>query len=207
MFDQNLILENNFVALKVMTAEDKKALRLISNSSSIWNYFTSNLKTARELDYWVDDAIRLFNLMQRIPFTITSKLHKRPIGSTSFGNISVPDKRIEIGWTWLGRNYQGRGYNKQCKFLLLQYAFEVLQFKRVEFKTDVLNLQSRKALKKIGAVEEGILRSHTVMPKDRRRDTIYYSILREEWDNVKIKYFSDVASENQSIRFYQINHG
>ena len=109
------------------------------------------------------------------------------MGSTSFGNISYRDSRIEIGWTWLGREFQGSGTNRQMKYLIFKHAFEVLGMQRVEIKTDVLNLPARYAVKKIGAVEEGILRSHTQMTHNRRRDTIFYSILRKEWDNVKLK--------------------
>jgi RimJ/RimL family protein N-acetyltransferase len=115
------------------------------------------------------------------------------IGSTSFGNIDLLHGRLEIGWTWLGRQFQGVGINREVKFLLLRFAFEALEIKRVEFKTDVLNQQSRRALKNIGATEEGVLRSHMIMPHNRRRDTIYYSILADEWPEVKANYFTGIT--------------
>ncbi|MEO9238417.1 MAG: GNAT family protein, partial [Jatrophihabitantaceae bacterium] len=95
------------------------------------------------------------------------------------------DQRLEIGWSWLGRDFQGAGINRWAKFLLLQHAFEQLAAERVEFKTDQLNLQARKALRNIGAVEEGVLRSFNPMPDGRRRDAVYYSVLRAEWPEVK----------------------
>ena len=95
-------------------------------------------------------------------------------GSTAFGYWSANDRRVEIGGSWLGREYQGTGINREAKFLLLSYAFDVLGMARVEFKTDVLN-------QNIGATEEGVLRSHTLTPGGRRRDTIYYSMLEDEW--------------------------
>ena len=108
-------------------------------------------------------------------------------------NIAMEDKRLEIGSTWLAKAYQGTGLNKFCKHLLLEYAFNEMGIIRVEFKTDVLNLASRKALLKIGATEEGIFRSHMQVYNGRRRDTIYFSILKDEWEDVKEKYFKGVS--------------
>ena len=109
------------------------------------------------------------------------------MGSTSFGNISLRDKRAEIGWTWIGQNYQGKGINSEIKYLMIKYLFETLDFERVELKTDVLNIKARKALLRIGLKEEGVLRSHTLMTHGRRRDTVYYSLLKSEWEEIKLK--------------------
>jgi RimJ/RimL family protein N-acetyltransferase len=103
----------------------------------------------------------------------------------AYGNLSEADRRLEIGWSWLGNAYRGCGVNRWAKFLLLEHAFERLSCERVEFKTDVLNVQARKALRNIGATEEGIFRSYNYMPDGRRRDAVYYSILRREWPNVR----------------------
>jgi RimJ/RimL family protein N-acetyltransferase len=108
------------------------------------------------------------------------------------GNISFIDKRVEIGWTWYGNDYRGTGINTHCKFLLLQYAFETLQFERVEIKTDFLNERSKAALKKIGATFEGVLRSHMQMPHNRRRDSAYFSILKNEWPGIKQTVFANL---------------
>jgi RimJ/RimL family protein N-acetyltransferase len=193
MFNDDLILENEIVKLRLISSDDFKEFTQISNESSIWEYFTSDLNNEENIKNWIDEALDQHQVKIRYPFTIIDKILHRTAGSTSLGNISFRDKRIEIGWTWLGKKFQGSGINKQCKFLLLQYAFEVLNFERVEFKTDVLNLQARKALEKIGAVEEGILRSHTLMPHNRRRDTIFYSILKNEWLQLKKIVFKDIV--------------
>ena len=124
---------------------------------------------------------------KRLAFSIFDKQSNLLVGSTSIGNISERDKRVEIGWTWLGREFQGKGINDKVKYLLLKYCFEELDYERVEFKTDILNEPARKALKRIGAIEEGVLRSHTIMTHNRRRNTIYYSILSHEWKELKIK--------------------
>jgi RimJ/RimL family protein N-acetyltransferase len=123
----------------------------------------------------------------RLAFTIIDKNKNQVIGSTSFGNISERDKRIEIGWTWIGKEFHGKGFNNNAKYLMLRYCFEKLDFERVELKTDILNTPARKAMTKIGFIEEGILRSHTLMTNNRRRDTIYFSMLKSEWNEIKMK--------------------
>jgi N-acetyltransferase len=107
------------------------------------------------------------------------------IGSTRFGNISLPNKRMEIGWTWVARPWQRSGANTEAKLLMLTHAFETLDCARVELKTNVLNTQSRTAMLRIGCVEEGVLRQHAIADDGTTRDTIYYSILRGEWPGVR----------------------
>ncbi len=125
----------------------------------------------------------------RYAFAIYDKKGDRYVGSTSYGSVSNHDKRLEIGWTWLDTSVQGTGLNKECKYLLLEYAFELLRFERVEFKTDSRNLQSRRAIEKIGGTYEGELRSHTLLADGFRRNTVYYSILATEWQEIKRTIF------------------
>lgn len=191
MFEAPIILESEYIRLRPIRLEDATAFSTIADDPSIWSFFTSDLVARKNMQEWVAEAVNMLNSETRYPFTIEDKSSGEIIGSTSFGNISFRDRRLEIGWTWLGKASQGKGINKQGKFLLLRYAFETLQFERVEFKTDVLNQQARKALLKIGATEEGILRSHTQMPHNRRRDTIFYSVLASEWEEVKKRMKSE----------------
>ena len=107
------------------------------------------------------------------------------VGGTALGNASAKDRRIEIGWTWLAAAAQGRGLNTRAKYLLLEHCFESLSAHRVEFKTDAANRRARGALSKIGAIPEGALRSHTLMHDGRYRETVYYSILADEWPHVR----------------------
>lgn len=188
-FSKTLILQNDLVLLRPLKASDYEDLTEISFDSDIWKYNVTSASNEKELKKWIDDSLVSKKNNQRYPFVIIDKISKRILGSTSIGNVSLFDKRAEIGWTWLGTDFQSTGINKQCKFLLLQYLFDELKFERVEFKTDVLNIKSRKALKNIGATEEGILRSHTSMHDGRRRDTIYYSILLNEWSSIKKEVF------------------
>jgi RimJ/RimL family protein N-acetyltransferase len=186
MLDFNLILQTEKVILRPMISEDYNSFERLTEDESMWIYFTSDLSVKNELHIWIDTALDEIRNKSRLAFTIIDKSSGNPIGSTSFGNISERDKRIEIGWTWISKEFQGKGINGQIKYLMLKYAFETIDIERVEIKTDVLNLPARKALLRIGAKEEGVLRSHSLMTHGRRRDTIYYSILRSEWEAIKV---------------------
>ncbi|MFN3759881.1 MAG: GNAT family N-acetyltransferase [Algoriphagus aquaeductus] len=177
MVDRNLILENELVLLRPLTRQDFPFLKQLSVDSSMWIFFTHDLSKEEDFENW---AAGHFS-GDRLQFAVIEKASGKIAGSTAFGNFSPRDQRLEIGWTWLGKDFQGKGINPAMKKAMLDYCFQTLKLKRVEIKTDVLNLPARKALQKIGAVEEGVLRSHTLMTHGRRRDTIYYSFLEGEW--------------------------
>ncbi|MFK7000955.1 GNAT family protein [Flavobacterium oreochromis] len=181
LFNPDFIIENELIKLRIVSPGDLSQLEEIASDPSIWKYYTVELYTEEDLKLYVQKCLADFSTKSLVPFVIIDKQINKIVGMSAYGNISVPDRRIEIGWSWIGSSFQGTGVNGSYKKLLLKFAFEHLDFLRVEFKTDVLNGKARKALLKIGATEEGILRSHTLMHHDRRRDTIYYSILKEEW--------------------------
>lgn len=185
MFIPDLLLETDKISLRLLKKEDFSALQIITGNTDEWEFFTANLADEKEFKQWLDEALEQYRAGLRFPFVILHKATDKIIGCSSYGNISLKDLRLEIGWTWLGKTFQGKGYNFHIKYLMLRHAFETLGFERVEFKTDVLNRASRRALTKIGAMEDGILRSHTLMQNNRRRDTIFYSILKKEWEEVK----------------------
>jgi RimJ/RimL family protein N-acetyltransferase len=187
MIDFDLELQSDYILLRPTTSEDIADFAVLTADKPMWVYFTNDLSDKTELETWVNDALIQKENKTRLPFTIIDKKTNNLIGSTSFGNISYRDKRIEIGWTWLGKKYWGKGVNDEAKHLMIQYCFEHLDFVRIEFKTDVLNISARKALTRLNMTEEGILRSHTLMTNNRRRDTIYYSILKSEWPEIKAK--------------------
>jgi RimJ/RimL family protein N-acetyltransferase len=178
MLNTNLVLENDQILLRVITEQDFSLLQDLANDSSLWIYFTQDLSVESDFLKWVEPALK----RERFQFVVIEKSSNSIVGSTAFGNYSPADQRIEIGWTWLGKSFHGSGINRQMKLLMIRYCAEVLKLKRVEVKTDVLNLPARNALLKMGFVEEGILRSHTQMTHNRRRDTIYYSLLEVEFE-------------------------
>jgi RimJ/RimL family protein N-acetyltransferase len=192
-FSPSLVLETSRVALRLMQLSDIEALFAIAAPPEIWKYFTFELNNKATLQQWIEAALQERAQQKRMPFVIINKETDIICGCTSFGNISFYDKRIEIGWTWLGTGSMGTGINHHAKFVLLSYAFDAMRFERVEIKTDNLNERAKKALVHIGATEEGVLRSHMLMPHGRRRDSVYYSILKEDWETVKMLYFGDLA--------------
>jgi N-acetyltransferase len=181
MKNKDFVVGTSHVKLRLINEKDLPGLEKVAFDDDIWRFFLSYGGDNAGLRLFVSTALADLATGFRIPFVIESRTTGEIMGSTSFANISPRDKRLEIGWSWLGKVYQGAGINTQVKYALMRFAFETLQYERVEFKTDVLNKQARAALIKIGAIEEGVLRSHTLMPGGRRRDTIYYSVLREEW--------------------------
>jgi len=192
-FPSAIMLETQRVMLRLLQPEDAKELKKITAPEIIWKYFTKNLADYNELVKWIDDALQERVQEKRMPFVMIDKETMTLCGSTSLGNISFYDKRMEIGWTWLGTEYMGTGLNRHAKFALLSYAFDVAGMERVEIKTDYLNERSRAALHKIGAWEEGILKSHMLMHDGRRRDSVYYSYLKEDWPKIKEIFFLDLG--------------
>jgi RimJ/RimL family protein N-acetyltransferase len=122
-----------------------------------------------------------------LPFAQVEPATRRAIGSTRYGNIDRTNHRVEIGWTWVGREWQRTAVNTEAKYLLLRHAFETLGCIRVELKTDSLNEKSRAAILRIGAREEGIFRNHMITASGRIRHSVYYSILDSEWPTVKAR--------------------
>lgn len=178
-------LENEHALLTPITPEDRKALHEVSMDSEIWRYFVIMIETDADFDAFFDAGLEDLAAGRRVPYIITDKSSGRVAGSMSIGNMAERDGRLEIGWSWLGLDFQGMGVNRWAKFLLMEHAFEKLGAERVEFKTDALNTQARHALRNIGATEEGTLRSFNPMPDGRRRDAVFYSVLRAEWPAVR----------------------
>ncbi len=187
MINTDIELQNENILLRPTIKSDFEQFTTLTHDKTMWIYFTHDLSDKKDFETWFGEALDGKVKKSRLPFTIVQKENNLIVGSTSLGNISVRDKRIEIGWTWFGPQFWGKGLNIQAKYLMLRYCFEELEFERVEFKTDVLNIHSRNALLRMNIAEEGILRSHTLMTKGRRRDTIFYSVLKHEWQELKIK--------------------
>jgi RimJ/RimL family protein N-acetyltransferase len=173
------------VELRPLTEADTEQLRDIAFDADIWRYFVALVANDADLDRFVQQAETDTRNGSRVVFAIIDRASGRVAGSTAFGNLVEAERRLEIGWSWLGKEFQGTGINRSTKKLLLTYAFEALGCERVEFKTDALNLQARAGLRAIGATEEGILRSFNFMPGGRRRNAVYYSILKDEWPALK----------------------
>lgn len=185
-FSAHIILENERTLLRPLSADDYELLLPIAlQDSSLLQYSPAPVYSEALLHQYIENAMAERQKQQRYTFIIFDKKADQYAGSTSFLNISNKDQRLEIGATWLGKPFQQTGLNRHNKWLMLQYVFEHLGFERVEFKTDERNTASRTAIEKIGGKMEGILRSHTLMYDGYRRNTVYYSILRSEWPDIK----------------------
>lgn len=192
MIPPDLILETKRAILRPISSDDFNAfLQLAKADPDMWQYFTLNLGDEKQLQKWMDMAYADRAANTRRPFTIIDKQTGLVGGSSSLGNISMHDLRAEIGWSWLGKEFRSTGLNKHAKFAMMRYAFDELNFERIEFKTDELNERARQGLRHVGGKEEGVLRSHMTMWNNRRRSSVYYSVLKEEWLELKKTIFKD----------------
>jgi N-acetyltransferase len=176
-----LEMETNRVLLRPLQENDFDALLLQAQEPDMWKFFVVNLADPTILKKWIADCLAEKKAGTRRPFTIIDKESGLVAGSMSMLNISYYDKRLEIGSSWIGKNFRSTGVNLHSKYMLLKFSFEEVQMERVEFKTDEENDRARKGLLKIGSREEGILRSHMTMWNNRRRSSVFYSILKNEW--------------------------
>ena len=184
-------LENERVLLSPITLENYIHLINIAQEKGLIYYSPSDISSSETLKNYVKVALNGFEDKTTIPFIIYDKVKQQYAGSTRFGLINWKNKVLHIGWTWIGHNFQGTGVNKHMKFLMLQYAFETLEFEKVEFRIDERNQKSRKATEKLGATLEGILRNDTLMNDGFRRSTCCYGILKAEWTTIKLTIFKD----------------
>jgi N-acetyltransferase len=193
MIPSDLILKTRKVTLRPIAESDFDAFLQLAQDQDIWTYFTLNLSNEKSLQQFMNTAFHDKEMNTRRPFTVIENATGKIAGSTSMGNISMHDLRLEIGWSWLGKDYRSTGINVHCKFAMMRYAFEELHFERVEFKTDVLNERAKQGLRKVGGIEEGVLRSHMTMWNDRRRSSVYFSVLKNEWQGLKETIFKDLV--------------
>ncbi|WP_291404009.1 GNAT family protein [Daejeonella sp.] len=189
--DLNIVLESDRVLLRPLQFEDEEALQFIADDDSLWIYGLQDLSKPGELNKYIRKAIEDRDNETTAVWVIIDKKTNKMAGCTRLAEISWKDERGQIGWTWLGRDFQGSGLNKEMKFLILSYGFDVLNLNRIELKADERNLQSRKALLSIGANQEGILRQHMKIHDGYIRNTVFYSILNSEWDTIKQQYFKN----------------
>lgn len=191
--------------MKVKTLENKRAkllslenyhyrdLKSLSKQVDLNKYGGSDISTDAKLRAYINDAIARHEKGTALPFIIFDKKYSKFAGSTRFGNIDKVNKVVHIGWTWMGENFRGSGLNLHIKYLMLRYAFEKLRYERVEFRIDERNVISRKAVEKLGATLEGTLRKDIITKNGRRRNSCCYSILREEWLEIKASNFKEIT--------------
>jgi RimJ/RimL family protein N-acetyltransferase len=182
-----ITLEGRYVRLEPLAMAHLAGLAEIGLDEELWRWIPTAVRTKEEMAAYIETALKEQERGISLPFALVEKATGRAIGSTRYGNIDRTHHRVEIGWTWVGREWQRTAVNTDAKFLLLRHAFETLGCIRVELKTDSLNEKSRAAILRIGAREEGIFRNHMITASGRIRHSAYYSIVEAEWPAVKAR--------------------
>lgn len=191
-FNENIILENDAVLLRPLQVSDFEHLIQFSlKEPEIWTYSSMQAIGSEGLKNYLNIAIQARDDKKEFPFIVYDKKNNSYAGSTRYYDIQLTNKCLQLGFTWYGKDFQGTGLNKHCKYLLLTYAFEQMDMERVEFRADNRNEKSIAAMKSIGCKVEGILRSNGWTNTGQRRDSIVLSILKEEW-------FTTIKNELQS---------
>ena len=181
-----ITLEGGIVRLEPLAMGHVADLAAIGIDEEIWrNMPYGRITSEADVHRWVEAILRLAEQGTDIPFAAVHLASGRVAGATRYMEIRPAHRGLEIGGTWYGAEYRATAVNTECKYLLLRHAFETMGCVRVQFKTDLRNVRSQRAIERIGAKKEGILRNHMILPDGRLRDSVYYSVLDSEWPRVK----------------------
>ena len=182
-----ITLEGRRVRLLPLTLEHVDALWRAGNDPDLWRLTTTRIHSPEDMRRYVEAALVDQERGLSLPFATVEKGSEAIVGSTRFGNISLENKRVEVGWTFVTFAWQRTFVNTEAKLLMFTHAFEELGCNRVELKTNALNMRSRKAMLRLGLKEEGTLRRHMINADGTVRDTVYYSVIAEEWPDMKAR--------------------
>ena len=178
-------LVGRYIILRPPSIEDIDGLSIAARDGEIWNNRFSLFPNLNEIEKYIQEMLDLSSKDSILPFITIHKSSNTILGTTRYLNIDYENHRLEIGHTWIAKSWRKKYVNTEAKFLMLQYAFEKLACIAVEIRTDVLNTVSRQAIQRLGAKQDGILRHHKIMRDGRIRDTVCYSIIKPEWNQVK----------------------
>ncbi len=178
-----VVLRGDLVSLEPLAQEHAQGLYNRGRTVDDWRYMPrSSFIDMADVRQWIEEALAAPN---QLPFVMVETGKGKAVGSTRYLNIRPEHRSLEIGWTWLGQEWQRTGINTEAKLLLLAHAFERLGCLRVEFKTDARNLRSQRALERIGATREGVMRNHMIVQSNFVRDSVYFSVIDSDWPGVK----------------------
>ena len=184
---QQVTLQGRHIRLEPLTLNHLDGLCEIGLDPDLWRWIPAPVKSRDDMRDYIRLALQWQTDGTALPFATVDQSSGRVVGSTRYMNIDKPNRHVEIGATWIGRPWQRTVVNTEAKYLMLCHAFETLGCFRVELKTDALNQQSRNAILRIGASQEGIFRKHVVCSDGRLRDSVYFSIIDSEWPSVKAR--------------------
>lgn len=180
-----ITLEGTMVTIEPLNIEHAAGLTEAVSDGNLWELWYTSTPTPDNVARYIHKALQDYESDVSLPFAIMSKETKKVIGTTRFMNVAPTHRRVEIGSTWYAKSHQRTGVNTECKYLLLRYAFESLHCIAVEFRTHWHNIQSRNAIARLGAKQDGVLRNHQIDPYGCLRDTVVFSIIDSEWKTVK----------------------
>jgi len=182
------LLTGQIVRLEPLSLEHVPGLTAAGRDEIIWHYMVYGVvKTEEQMRAWVQHLLEAQAAGTDLPFAVIHLPTGQIAGSTRYMEIRPADRGLEIGGTWYGVAYQRTAVNTECKYLLLKHAFETLGCIRVQLKTDLRNVSSQHAIERLGAVKEGVLRNHMVLPDGTMRHSVYYSIINTEWPAIKAR--------------------
>lgn len=181
----NITLSSHRIRLRILTIEDSKDLVTAASDGELWNLPFTVVPSAETIDDYIQHALEGYQAGTVLPFVVEDIATGKIIGSTRFWKIDRKNLKLEIGSTWYSKSWQRTYANTEAKYLLLQYAFEELNCVRVQFTTDVLNEKSQNAILRLGAQKEGVVRNERIMPDGRKRNSVRFSIIDEEWPSIK----------------------
>jgi RimJ/RimL family protein N-acetyltransferase len=181
-----ITLTGKHVRLEPLSEAHVPALTEIGAGRDFWRFMVyGDINSEADIRGWVREMLRRAKQGTDVPFVVTHLASGRVAGATRYMNMMPKDRGLEIGGTWYGLEFQRTAVNTECKYLLMTYAFETLHAIRVQLKTDSLNERSQRAIERIGAKKEGVLRNHMILPDGRIRHSVFYSVLDTEWTEVK----------------------
>lgn len=195
---KQVTLEGKYVLLRPPSINDLDGLSSVAQDGEIWNNPYTLFPTISEMSKYLQDLLKEQKTI--LPFIIIHKQSNKIVGTTRYLNIDYDNYRLEIGHTWIARSYQRTAVNTESKLLMLHYAFEKLNCIAVEIRTDILNKVSRKAIERLGAQQDGVLRNHKIMRNGRIRDTVCYSIIQSEWPQVKENLIQKIIDHDNNYK-------
>ncbi|AZC02801.1 TPA: GNAT family protein [Acinetobacter nosocomialis] len=181
----NITLSSHHIRLRLFTIEDSRDLVTAASDGELWNLPFTVVPSAETIDDYIQHALEGYQAGTVLPFVVEDIATGKVIGSTRLWKIDRKNLKLEIGSTWYSKSWQRTYANTEAKYLLLQYAFEELNCVRVQFTTDVLNEKSQNAILRLGAQKEGVVRNERIMPDGRKRNSVRFSIIDEEWPIIK----------------------
>jgi len=184
-FVEPVTLAGRHATLEPLERGHEAALAAAAADGELWRLWYTGVPAPETAAAWIGDALAMREERGAMPFVVRDNASGEIVGSTRYMNVEPAHRRLEIGSTWYARRVQRTALNTECKLMLLAHAFEKLDCIAVEFRTSFFNFQSRRAIERLGARQDGILRSHQILPDGTLRDTVVFSVLRGEWPAVK----------------------